>query len=121
MSGWWWVGGRFGPSAPAPLPLRGRGEDFVLSGWWWVWGRFGPSAPVPLPRWGRGVDFEISGWWWVRGGLALRPRPLFPDGGEGWILWLVVCPGRFAPSAPSILALRGRGVEVCDQKNWEES
>ena len=55
------------------------------------------------------------------GGLALRPRSLSPDGGEGWILWLVVCPGRFGPLAPALLALRGRGVEVCDQKNWEES
>jgi len=34
---------------------------------------------------------------------------------------MVVGPGRFGPSAPSLLALRGRGVEVCDQKNWEES
>ena len=108
----------FGPGASAPMGARGG----VCDQWLVVGpGRFGPSAPAPLLRWGRGEEFVISGWWWVWGGLALRPRSLSPVGGEGWILWLVVCPGRFGPLAPALLALRGRGVEVCDQKNWEES
>jgi len=84
-------------------------------------GEVWPFGPGPSPPIGARGGVVSSGWWWVRGGLAPRPRPLSPVGGEGWILWLVVCPGRFGPLAPALLALRGRGVEVCDQKNWEES
>ena len=48
----------FGPGASAPMGARGG----VCDQWLVVGlGRFGPSAPVPLPRWGRGVDFVVGG------------------------------------------------------------
>ncbi len=61
-------------------------------------GEICPLTPGPSPPMGaRGGFF---GWWWVCGGFPPHPRPLSPDGGEGGMLWLVVCLGEVWPFTP---------------------